>query len=159
MEGSVVAPPQRVCPKCARISWATGPQCPYCTANFRRSSSIAPWMLVVTALVILLGIGVMFYITIREVENRVERVETKVDTEFKTLRTDVQRQLDAVALWGAGPVPAPTATPLPTTTPAPTVAPEATETPTVEGETTPDPDPDAGATATPTPDEPEIINP
>jgi hypothetical protein len=114
-------------------------------------------MLVVTALVILLGIGVMFYITVHEVENRVQRVETKVDTEFKALRTDVQRQLDAVAQSGAGTVPVPTATPLPTTTPAPTVAPEATETPTVEGETTPDPD--AGATATPTPDEPEIINP
>lgn len=113
-------------------------------------------MLAATAFVILLGIGVMFYITVREVENRVQRVETKVDTEFKTLRTDVQRQLDALSQSGVGTVPS-TITPVPTPTVAPTVTPEATETPTptVEGQTTPQ----AGASVTPTPTEPEIINP
>lgn len=156
MEGSVGAPPQRVCPKCARISWATGPQCPYCTAKFRRSGGVAPWMLVVTALVVLLGVGVMFYITVQEVNKRVDEVTAEVDAQFKTLRTDVQRQLDAIPQdGGAGVNPVPSATPFPTTTPAPTVTAEPTEAPTVEGQTTPDP----GADSTPTPEEPEIIEP
>lgn len=157
MEGSVGAPPQRVCPKCARISWATGPQCPYCTASFRRSGGVAPWMLVVTALVVLLGVGVMFYVTVQEVDKRVDEVTKNVDANFNRLRTDVQQQIDALPQTGTdtGTLPTPTVTPFPTTTPAPTATAEPTETPTVEGETTPDP----GADSTPTPEEPEIINP
>ncbi|MDA0181543.1 hypothetical protein OJ997_14655 [Solirubrobacter phytolaccae] len=159
MEGSVGAPPQRVCPKCARISWATGPQCPYCTASFRRSGGVAPWMLAVAALVVLLGVGLMFYITVQEVNDRVDEVNSKIDTNFNRIRTDVQQQLDAFqagAGAGAGTVPVPTVAPVPTEVPTvDPVTPEATETPTVEGETTPDP----GAGATPTPEEPEIINP
>ena len=62
MEGSAGAPPQRVCPKCARISWATGPQCPYCTARFRAAAGVRPWMLVARSVVVLLGVAVMFII-------------------------------------------------------------------------------------------------
>ncbi|RKQ91202.1 hypothetical protein C8N24_1022 [Solirubrobacter pauli] len=156
MEGSVAAPPQRVCPKCARISWATGPQCPYCTASFRSGQGVTPWMLVAAVVVVLLAFAAMFYLTVQEVNDRVDEVNTRVDANFDRIRTDVQRQLQALPQTGTGTVPAPTATPLPTPTPAPTVTAAPTETPTVEGETTPDP----GADSTPTPSpEPEIINP
>ncbi|MBE2320881.1 hypothetical protein DVA67_033290 [Solirubrobacter sp. CPCC 204708] len=156
MEGSVGAPPQRVCPKCARISWATGPQCPYCTANFRRSGGVAPWMLVVTALVVLAGVGLMFYITVQEVDDRVNSVRGEIDRNFQQLQTDVRRELDArIPAGGVGAVPTPTVTPLPTETPtpAPTTEGELPPEPTIEGETTPD------ASVTPTPTEPEIIEP
>lgn len=159
MEGSVGAPPQRVCPKCARISWATGPQCPYCTANFRRSGGVAPWMLVVTALVVLIGVGVMFYVTVQNVDKQVDDVTNTVNSNFTRLRADVQRQLEALPQTGTGTVPVPTVTPVPTEVPTvdpgTDVTPAPTEAPTVEGETTPDP----GADSTPTPEEPEIINP
>ncbi len=157
MEGSVGAPPQRVCPKCARISWATGPQCPYCTAKFRRSQGVAPWMLALTAAVVLLGIGLMFYITVQEVDERVNAVRTQIDQSISTLRTDVRRELDArIPPGGVGAIPTPSPTPFPTTTPAPepTVdGGDVTPEPTIEGETTPD------AEVTPTPTEPEIIEP
>jgi len=78
MEGSVGAPPQRVCPKCARISWATGPQCPYCTARFRRAQTVAPWMLVVATAVLLAGFALMFYITVQNVNDRVDDVNTQI---------------------------------------------------------------------------------
>ena len=161
MEGSVGAPPQRVCPKCDRISWATGPQCPYCTAKFRRSTGVAPWMLALTAFVVLAGVGLMFYITVQEVDERVNSVRSQIDRSIDGLRTDVRKELDARippgGIGGIGGVPAPTPTvdPLPTTEPTPDPL-ELTPTPspTVEGETTPD------ASATPTATEtPEIINP
>ena len=44
---------------CARISWATGPRCPYCTARFRRRGGVTPWMLALTAAIVLLGVAVM----------------------------------------------------------------------------------------------------
>jgi hypothetical protein len=155
MEGSVGAPPQRVCPKCARISWATGPQCPYCTAKFRRSGGVAPWMLALAAAVVLLGVGLMFYITVQEVDERVKSVQGQIDRNFKQLQTDVRRELDArIPPGGIGSVPSPEPTidplaPTETPTPEPTIAPE----PTTEGETTPD------AEVTPTPTAPEIIEP
>ena len=159
MEGSVGAPPQRVCPKCARISWATGPQCPYCTAKFRRAQGVAPWMLALTAAVVLLGIGLMFYITVQEVDERVNSVRGQIDRSIDTLRTDVRRELDARipsgGALGGVPTPAPTVDPLPTVTATPdplelTPSPE----PTVEGEASPE----ASATPTPTED-PNIITP
>ncbi len=156
MEGSVGAPPQRVCPKCARISWATGPQCPYCTAKFRRSPGVAPWMLALTAAVVLLGVGLMFYITIQEVDDRVNSVRGQIDRSIGTLRTDVRKELDArIPPGGFGGVPTPAPTPFQPETPAPepTVEGDITPAPTAEGESTPD------ASVTPTPTEPEIIEP
>ena len=157
MEGSVGAPPQRVCPKCARISWATGPQCPYCTAKFRRSAGVAPWMLVVATAVLLAGFALMFYITVQQVNDRVDEVNAQIDRSVNQLRTDVRKELDArIPPGGIGGItPTPTVDPLPTQEPTPDpleITP--TPSPTVEGETTPD------ASATPTATEtPEIINP
>jgi type II secretory pathway pseudopilin PulG len=142
MEAStaVAPPPQRVCPKCARISWATGPRCPYCTARFRSGRGISPWMLVVAAVVVLLGVLVMFVIAGRiledRVDDRIEEVNKDFDASLNRFEEDVRRELDArLPEGGAGAVPTPTPTPLATETPTPT--PTAT--------------PDTGTTATPTP--------
>jgi hypothetical protein len=114
-------------------------------------------MLALTAAVVLLGIGLMFYITVQEVDERVNAVRTQIDQSISTLRTDVRRELDArIPPGGVGAIPTPSPTPFPTTTPAPepTVdGGDVTPEPTIEGETTPD------AEVTPTPTEPEIIEP
>jgi hypothetical protein len=114
-------------------------------------------MLVVTALVVLLGVGVMFYVTVREVDKQVDDVTNTVNSNFTRLRVDVQRQLDAIPQTGTVPVPTvtPVPTEAPTVDPGGDVTPAPTPTATVEGETTPDP----GADSTPTPEEPAIINP
>jgi hypothetical protein len=117
-------------------------------------------MLVASVVVTLLGIGLLFYITVQQVDDRVQDVSTKIDRSVNQLRTDVRRELDArvpaTGLGGSLPV-TPTPDPLLTPTETPTPDPleiTPTPTPTVEGESTPD------ASATPTPsEEPEIINP
>src|SRR4051812_9350577 len=123
MEGSVVAPPQRVCPNCARISWATGPQCPYCTARFRRSAGIEPWMLVLTAVLVLVGVGLMLLIAGNQLDNqlndRVDEVNKQLNANFNQVRTDVQKQLQAVPPT-TGTVPEVTPTPVATASPVPT---------------------------------------
>ena len=95
-------------------------------------------MLVVATAVLLAGFALMFYITVQNVNDRVDEVNTQIDRSVNQLRTDVRKELDARippgGIGGIGGVPAPT--------------------PTVEGETTPD----ASATPTAT-EEPEIINP
>jgi type II secretory pathway pseudopilin PulG len=151
MEGSAGAPPQRVCPNCARISWATGPRCPYCQSRFRRRGGVTPWMLVATALVVLVGVAVMFAIAGRIAEDRlderVEEVNKDFDASLNRFRDEVRRELAARTPAGTGGVGGvtPTPTPFATPTPEPTAAPEgdgaATPTPT----TTPDdavPDPE-----------------
>jgi hypothetical protein len=140
MEGSAGAPPQRVCPNCARISWATGPQCPYCQGRFRRRGGIAPWMLVVSVLVVLVAVAAMLVVGGRIAENRlddrVDEVTKDFDASLNRFREDVRRELDARAgQGGISPV-------TPTPTPFPTPTPGATETPTPEGD---------GGTTTPTP--------
>src|SRR4051812_15129358 len=72
MEGTVGAPPQRVCPKCARISWATGPQCPYCLERFSRSAGVQPWMLVLTGVLVLLGVALMLLIAGNQLDNQLD---------------------------------------------------------------------------------------
>ncbi|HEX6025801.1 MAG TPA: hypothetical protein VFZ00_27670 [Solirubrobacter sp.] len=136
MEGSAGAPPQRVCPKCARISWATGPQCPYCRARFARPPGVRPWMLVATAAVVLLGVLAMFLIAGNRFEDRVDDVNRQVERQLNDIRDDVRKELNE---QGGATTPTPSPFPTPTPTPVPT------ETPTTET-----PTPDAGATATPT---------
>lgn len=136
MEGSAGAPPQRVCPKCARISWATGPQCPYCRARFARPPGVRPWMLVATAAVVLLGVLAMFLIAADRFEDRVADVNRQVERQLNDIRDDVRKELNE---QGGATTPTPSPFPTPTPTPVPT------ETPTTET-----PTPDAGATATPT---------
>jgi hypothetical protein len=148
MEGSTaVAPPQRVCPKCARISWATGPRCPYCTARFRSGRGISPWMLVVAAIAVLLGMAAMLFIAGRIVEDRiddrVEEVNKDFDASLNRFRDDVRKELDQrEPAAGTIPTPTPTPTPLATETPTPS--------PTAEGDTTPSPTPTTTSEATPT---------
>ena len=96
MESTAV---QRVCPHCARISYAEGRECPYCGRSFRRAGlwPIAA-MLAVFAAVVLGGVALMFVAAGREVdrqlESEVERVERDLDRDFGTIRRDVRRELD-----------------------------------------------------------------
>ena len=129
MEGSAGAPPQRVCPKCARISWATGPQCPYCRARVTRPQGVRPWMLIATGAVVLLGVLVMFIIAGNRFDDRVNDVDRQVDQSLNQIRTDVRKELDA-RLPATGGAVAPTPTPFVTPAPTPTVEGEPTETPT-----------------------------
>src|SRR5215212_6402628 len=114
MEAStaVAPPPQRVCPKCARISWATGPRCPYCTARFRAGRGISPWMLVLTAVIVLVGVAVMLAIAGRiiedKIDDRVEEVNKDFDASLSRFRDDVRKELDArLPVGGAGTLPTP----------------------------------------------------
>ena len=122
---------------------------------------MAPWMLVVATAVIVVAFAVMFYITVQNVNDRVDEVNAQIDRSVNQLRTDVRKELDTrIPPGGLGgiPTPAPTADPLATEVPTPdpleiTPTPTPSPSPTVEGETTPD------ASATPTPTEDPIINP
>src|SRR3954452_17329689 len=97
MEGSVGAPPQRVCPSCARISWATGPQCPYCTASFRRRTGVTLVQLIATAAIVVVLIGLILLFTANQLNNelddRVDEVNRELDKNFDEIRTDVQQQV------------------------------------------------------------------
>ena len=146
MEAStaVAPPPQRVCPECARISWATGPRCPYCTARFRSARGIRPWQLALAAVIVLLGVAAMFLIAGRILENRIddriEEVNRDFDASLNRFRDDVQKELNSrVPPAGALPTATPlaTETPSPTTTPSPTASPTATATATDTAEATP----------------------
>src|ERR1700754_1080064 len=147
MEATTAAPPQRVCPKCARISWATGPKCPYCTARFRSGRGVAPWMLALTAAIVLLGVAAMLIIAGQVFEDRLDTRVNDVTREFDQsldqFHSDVQKELDA-RLPAGGVNPVPTAPPVATPTVAPTTTPsgDATETPTAS--------PTESATASPT---------
>jgi hypothetical protein len=145
MEGSVGAPPQRVCPKCARISWATGPHCPYCTARFRRARGVTPWMLVAAAAAVLVGVALMLLFAAHELDNklndRVDEVNQRIDSQFEKVRSDVRKELDARGAGAA--IPSTTPFPTPTFSPVPTDTPTATPTATASSSAT--------STATPTP--------
>ncbi len=123
------APPQRVCPNCARISWATGRQCPYCQSRFRRRSAVPTiaWMLAIAVMVVLGGVLVMLIIfgqhyqdeldtRVQQVERDINGIERAMPTAFPTPTTT--------------PTPLPTPTPTPTPTPSPTTTPSPTRTPT-----------------------------
>jgi len=146
MEAStaVAPPPQRVCPKCARISYATGPRCPYCTARFSSGRRVSPGMLAAAVAIVLVGVLVMFFIAGRilehRVDDRIEEVNKDFDASLNRFREDVKKELDArIPATGAGTVPTPT--PLPTDTPTPTTdttpSPTATPSPTTTAEASP----------------------
>jgi hypothetical protein len=117
-------------------------------------------MLVVTALVVLLGIGLMFYITVQQVNDRVDEVNSQINRSVNQLRTDVQKELDArIPAGGVGATVPTTPTPDPLLTPTETPTPDPLETtPTPDATVEPTTTPDASATPTPT-ETPEIINP
>ena len=111
MEGTVGAPPQRVCPKCARISWATGPRCPYCRARFRRQATATiAGLLLVAVILTLAGVAAMLLIARHEfrteLDDRTAQIERHFDTQVGQIRQDVRNQINAL----------PTATPFPTPT-------------------------------------------
>jgi hypothetical protein len=143
MEGSVSAPPQRVCPKCARISWATGPRCPYCRAPFRRQNASFAWMLAAAVLVTLAGVLLMLLLFGRHVDKEVDQRADKIEREFNDIRRQIDRRLPpvgAVPSVTPFPTPTPTATPSPTDTPTPTSTPSPTETATPTATDTPSSD-------------------
>jgi hypothetical protein len=134
---AVAPPPQRVCPKCARISYATGPRCPYCTARFSSGRGVTPWMLVAASAVVLIGVALMLQIGGRiyedRLDDRVQDVTKEFDQSLQKFRDDVRKELDArLPAAGTGAVPAPTteATPFPTETPSAEPTTEATPFPT-----------------------------
>src|ERR1700759_867591 len=109
MEASASAPPQRVCPKCARISWATGPRCPYCRARFRRqNAALVAWMIAAAVVVILLGVLAIMLV----VETRVENpFDAQISQEFDSIRKEVDTRLSAIPSVTPFPPPAPTPAP------------------------------------------------
>jgi hypothetical protein len=134
MEGTVAAPPQRVCPKCARISWATGPRCPYCRARFRRQSAATlAWMLALAVVVTLAGVAVMLLIAGHrfqdELDDRSAQIEQRFDAQVKSIRDDINTRLNAIPSVTPFPTPTPSPTETPTPTPTPTPSPTATRTP------------------------------
>ncbi|HWK25537.1 MAG TPA: hypothetical protein VNS09_03190 [Solirubrobacter sp.] len=133
MEGSTGAPPQRVCPKCARISWATGPRCPYCTAYFRRTGGVTPWMLVAAVATVLVGVAILLVIGGKiyedRLDDRVDQVTRDFDASLKRFQDDVRKELDArVPATGTTPEPTPFSEPTPEA--EPTTSPEVTPFPT-----------------------------
>ena len=52
-------------------------------------------MLVVATRSLLVGFAVMFYITVQNVNDRVDEVNTQIDRSVNQLRTDVRKELDA----------------------------------------------------------------
>lgn len=110
MDQPVQSAAQRVCPHCARISYATGRRCPYCGGGFRRSvlTAIAA-MLVVFAAVVLGGVFLMLVAAGNEVdrqlEREVQRVERELERNFDGIRRDVREELDR--RLPATPTPAP----------------------------------------------------
>jgi hypothetical protein len=148
MEGSTGAPPQRVCPNCARISWATGPRCPYCQERFRRHTGVTPWMLALTAAIVLIVVALMFVFAGNVLEDRVDDRIAEVNKEFDAsldkFRADMIKELDArQAALGA------TSTGIPTPTPVPTAAPPVEG----DGSTAPTPTPTSSPSAEATPTE------
>jgi hypothetical protein len=95
----VQAAAQRVCPHCARISYATGRRCPYCGRGFRRSTLPAvAAMLVVFAAVILGGFYLMLVAAGDELDDRldreVDRVERQFDRNLEGIEADIRQELD-----------------------------------------------------------------
>src|SRR3954451_18214295 len=127
MEGIAGAPPQRVCPNCARISWAAGPRCPYCRARFHRTTvQTFAWMLAAAVVVVLAGVALMLYVDGRQLRSqlndRADAIQRELDASVQRLRTDVNTQLDQ-RLPAVTPTPFPTPTPTPGASPAPGATP------------------------------------
>ncbi len=147
MEGSVGAPPQRVCPSCARISWATGPRCPYCRARFRRQNvAVFAWLLAAAVVVTLLGVLLMLVVFGNRVNDEVNQRSDKIEREFNDIRKEIDQRLPP-----AGAVP--TATAFPTATPSAVPTETATTSPTPSATESATPTETPSATNTPAADE------
>jgi hypothetical protein len=102
-------PVQRVCPRCARISYESGPRCPYCGSSFRRGGLVGfAALLAVFAAVVLGGTALLLVVAGNEFDRRindqVDRVHQQFEGDFDNIRQEVRTELDRR-------LPAPTATP------------------------------------------------
>jgi hypothetical protein len=124
-------PPQRVCPHCARVAYATERRCPYCRRRYRRNILPAiAGMLVVFAALVLGGVYLMLATAGDRLEDRlddrVERAQESFDRSVKGVEKRLQEDIDRQA---GETEPSPTPTPSPTTTPTPSPSPSPTPTP------------------------------
>jgi hypothetical protein len=93
------AAPQRLCPRCARISRATGRRCPYCGGSFQRHvvAAVAA-MLAVTAAIVLGGVYLMLTAfgdeLDSELDRQVETVTRDLDRDIRAIQRDIRRELD-----------------------------------------------------------------
>jgi hypothetical protein len=102
---------QRVCPHCARISYATGRVCPYCGRAFRRWSILPALaaMLVVFAIAVLGGFYVMLVAAGDELDERLDREADRIEREFdgslRGIERDIREELDRRLPETAAPTP------------------------------------------------------
>jgi len=92
-------PVERVCPHCARISYADGRECPYCGRSFHRAGLLPiAAMLTVFAAILLGGMALMLTIAGRELDEQldreVQRVERELERNFDGIQRDVREELD-----------------------------------------------------------------
>jgi hypothetical protein len=92
-------PVQRVCPRCARISFESGARCPYCGSSFVRRGLLAfAAVLTVFAVVVLGGVALMLVAAGNELDRRIDREVDRVHQEFQTdfdgIRQEVRDELD-----------------------------------------------------------------
>jgi hypothetical protein len=91
---------QRVCPHCARISYADGRRCPYCGSGFSRRTVLpaVAAMLAVFAVVVLGGVYLMLVEfgdqLDSELDREVRRVERQLEQNFDGIQQDVREELD-----------------------------------------------------------------
>ncbi|WP_028061637.1 hypothetical protein [Candidatus Solirubrobacter pratensis] len=148
MEGSVSAPPQRVCPKCARISWATGPRCPYCRARFRRQNiAVIAWMLAVAVLVTLAGMAAILLLVGNHVTDHVNDRADQIERQFNAIQHEIDQRLPAGGVPSVTPVPTPSPSPSPTATPTETPSPSPSASPSATPTATNTPSSDSGSTS------------
>ena len=100
---------QRVCPHCARISFESGPRCPYCGSSFRRGGLLGfAALLAVFAVVVLGGTALLLVAAGNEFDRRIDRevdqVHQQFESDFDSIRQEVREELDRR-------LPAPSATP------------------------------------------------
>jgi hypothetical protein len=124
-------PPQRVCPHCARVAYATERRCPYCRRRYRRRTlpAIAA-MLLVFAAVILGGVYFMLVSAGDRIEDRVDEQIEGAQRDFDRSLDDFERRMQQELERRAGEAPSPTPAPTETPTPTPTPTPFRTPTPT-----------------------------
>ena len=102
-------PVQRVCPQCARISYESGPRCPYCSSSFKRRGLFGfVVVMAVFAIVVLGGVALMLVAAGNEFDRRinrqVENVHEEFQSDFDQIEQNVRDELDRR-------LPEPTATP------------------------------------------------
>ena len=100
---------QRVCPHCARISYESGPRCPYCGSSFKRRGLLGfALLLALFAVIVLGGVAAMLVAAGNEFDRRINRevdnVHQQFESDFDQIEQNVRDELDRR-------LPEPTATP------------------------------------------------